>query len=169
MPGWDNASSRSPRAQLQRKTRLLVDCKLGPTAQNIGRATYRFELNGDGRAVCDVADEHAHVFLARPEVYEIAAIPSPTIGRGDAASLGKGGAAEPPSGGNTQRPKRGRPKGSGKDDSVALAELRALRSEGMGLNVAAKSVVARTAVGDATSKDSVRKRLLRKHKQGQSR
>jgi hypothetical protein len=171
-PGVDSISHNNQVTKVG--TSMLIECKRGPTTQTIGRATYHFETDGAGRAVCEVGYDHLHVFLARPEVYAIAdpaaewqlsivVHPIGEAGGSPAAHERHSGAAD---GMIRPRPKRGRPR---KDDSVALAEMRMLTETGIGLNSAAAGVAARLASGNSRDQDSVRKRLLRKHKDGQSR
>lgn len=48
---------------------MLIHCKLGPTTQNVGGTAYVFAHDRKGRAVCDIGDDHAHLFLARADIY----------------------------------------------------------------------------------------------------
>jgi hypothetical protein len=156
---------------------MLTICKNGPTTQTIGRMNYRFELDGAGRAVCEVGYEHLHVFLARSEVYALAhpieeaqvPIVEPTPRAGDGAGVDEARDSATAARDNEQRRRRGRPKGTGKDDRIALAEMRQLSDNGMGLYNAAGQVAAKLAPGNASYHDSVRKRLLRKYRAGKSR
>jgi hypothetical protein len=149
---------------------MLTICKNGPTRQTIGRINYCFELDGACRAVCEVGYDHLHVFLARPEVYALSdpvheLHQSPQAPR--TTDLGANpGMQELIQGGNVrvlrQRPQRGRPR---KDDGLALTQMHALIDKGMGLNTAAAVVAALLATGSSQNQHSVRKRLLRKHRE----
>lgn len=51
----------------------LIRCKIGPTEQSVHNTTWKFAIDRDGRAICDVTDEKAEaMFLAREDVYELA-------------------------------------------------------------------------------------------------
>jgi hypothetical protein len=153
---------------------MLVVCKLGPTTQYVKGRDYEFRADGSGQFVCEVHDDQLVVFLARPEVYELAqgeglsvhaAPQTPFDEDVPAANVADIITLTP----ERRRRRRGRPVGSGIDDRVSLMEIAKLKEAGVGLSAAAALVVSRLENAGTKNPISVRKRLLRKVRELKSR
>ena len=154
---------------------MLTMCKLGPTVQTVDGNRYEFHPDAAGRAVCEVGYDHLPMFLARADVYSVVEpIPDPLSQNADRGasefrdSSGEDHTTDHATAGQVSitKPRRGR---RGIDDTAALTEMRRLLDEGAGLNSAASAIAARDAEGDPRARDTIRKRLLRKHKNWMSR